>query len=67
VAFLKNVEYRPDETGTAAEVKCPLADDWIEDIDCLENQGIADRCIPDRFKAKPNWKAICEACPFRDY
>jgi hypothetical protein len=40
---LKNVEYRPDETGTAAEVKCPLVDNWITPVDCMENQEIAPR------------------------
>lgn len=36
MAFLGNVEYRPDETGTAASVKCPLVDDWTDPIDCME-------------------------------
>ena len=61
------VEYIADESGTAVRVKCPLVDDWIGDIDCMENQGIADAAIPERFKKKPNWKDICEQCPFRDY
>ena len=67
MAFLGNVEYRPDETGTAASVKCPLVDDWTEPIDCLENQSVREEFIPSRFKVKLNWKKICEACPFRDY
>lgn len=67
MAFLGNVEYRPDKNGTAASVKCPLIDDWIEPGDCQSNQGVIDRCIPARFKVKQNWKKICEACPFRDY
>ena len=58
---------RPDKNGTAASVKCPLVDDWIEPGDCQSNQGVIDRCIPARFKVKQNWKKICEACPFRDY
>ena len=62
-----NVEYIADESGTAVRVKCPLVDDGIGDIDCMENQGIADAAIPERFKKKPNWKDICEQCPFRDY
>ena len=67
MAFLGNVEYRPDKNGTAASVKCPLVDDWIEPGECQSNQGVIDRCIPARFKVKQNWKKICEACPFRDY
>ena len=50
MAFLGNVEYKPDEP-----------------IDCLENQSVREEFIPSRFKAKQNWKKICEACPFRDY
>lgn len=62
-----NVEYIADESGIAERVKCPLVDDWIEDIDCMENQGIAESYIPERFKRKKNWKEICKKCPFRDY
>lgn len=67
MAFLGNVEYRPDENGVAEQVKCPLVDNWIDPIDCLENQGIREEYIPERFKIKRNWKEICRACPFRDY
>ena len=67
MAFLGNVEYRPDENGVAESVKCPLVDDWTDPIDCLENRDVIESCIPARFKVKPNWKKICEACPFRDY
>ena len=62
-----DVEYIPDGTGTAELVKCPLVDDWVTAIDCMENQGVIESVIPDRFKQKPDWKAICERCPFRDY
>lgn len=65
--FLGNVEYRPDENGTADSVKCPPVDDWIDPIDCMENQAIREEYIPARFKQKPDWKEICEDCPFRDY
>ena len=54
MAFLGNVEYRPDETGTAASVKCPLVDDWTDPIDCMENQAVIDSCIPARCKVKPD-------------
>lgn len=33
----KGVEYIPDERGTARKVKCPLINDWLEDIDCMES------------------------------
>lgn len=62
-----NVEYIPDDSGVAASVKCPLVDDWIDPADCLENQDITESAIPSCFKQKPEWKQICERCPFRDY
>lgn len=67
MAFLGNVEYRPDENGVAASVKCPLVDSWIDPVDCMENQEVIESNIPARFKVKPDWKKICESCPFRDY
>ena len=67
MAFLGNVEYRPDEAGTAEEVKCPLADEWIAPVRCMLNQEIKEEYIPARFKARPDWKEICISCPFRDY
>lgn len=67
MAFLGNVEYRPDETGAAVSVKCPLIDDWIAPVDCMENQEVIESSIPARFKVKSDWKKICESCPFRDY
>ena len=65
--FWGKVEYRPVENGIAEFVKCPLVDDWVAPIDCLENQDIREESIPARFKVKPDWKEICNACPFRDY
>ncbi len=67
MAWYNGVEDIPDDSGTAQKVKCPLVDDWIEDIDCLENQDIAEASIPARFKQKADWKNICRSCPFRDY
>lgn len=65
--YYHGVEYIPNERGVADKVKCPLTDDWEADIDCMENQGIIESSIPERFKQKKNWKEICEACPFRNY
>lgn len=67
MAFLGDVEYKLDKNGIAAGVKCPLVDDWTDPVDCMENQEVIESSIPARFKLKPNWKKICEACPFRDY
>lgn len=63
----KGIDYVPDENGTALEVMCPLVDELIEDIDCLENQDIKPEFIPEKFKIKKNWQQICRNCPFRDY
>ncbi len=63
----KGVKYIPDERGIAEKVKCPLTDEWEQDIDCMENQSVIDSAIPERFKKKENWKVICERCPFRNY
>lgn len=62
-----NVEYIADESGIAKKVKCPLTDDWEQDIDCMENQSVIDSSIPERFKKKKDWKEICKQCPFRNY
>lgn len=42
-------------------VKCPLVDEMIEDIDCIENVDAVDGRLkadklPDRFKKKDDWK-----------
>lgn len=39
------------------EVFCPLVDEIIEDIGCIENRDIIDgmfimSCLPDKYKAK---------------
>ncbi len=67
MAFLGNVEYKPDKNGTAVSIKCPLAEEWIDPVDCMENQEVVETSIPARFKAKPDWKKICSECPFRNY
>lgn len=67
MAYYKGVEYIPDEDGIASQVRCPLVDRFIEDIDCLENTSIAESSIPAEYKQKPDWKNICQKCPFRDY
>lgn len=67
MAFLGNVEYKLGNDGIADYVKCPLIDDWIKDIDCLENQDVREEFIPKKYKKKKEWKQICKKCPFRDY
>ena len=53
-------------------VKCPLVDELIENIDCIENRDAVDGMIkkdnvPDRFKAKVDWKEICKKCKWHNY
>ena len=48
-------------------VKCPLVDEMVEDIDCIENVDAVDGRLkadklPDRFKKKDDWETICKKC-----
>ena len=61
------VEYKPNNKAIPIEVKCPLIDNWINLVDCMENRGTADEYIPDRFKRKKDWRHICDSCPFCGY
>ena len=48
--------------------KCPLTDNAIDAMDCIENIDIIDGFIsddshiPNEFKAKPDYKEICKKC-----
>lgn len=53
-------------------VLCPLVDEMIEDIDCIENRDVVDGMIvesslPDKYKRKENWREICENCKWHNY
>ena len=53
-------------------VLCPLVDEEIEDIECIENREIADgnlieSCLPDRFKQKKSLREICKKCKWHNY
>lgn len=53
-------------------VMCPLVDEDIESIDCIENSAAVDRIVtkdnvPRRFKEKPDWEKICKNCKWHDY
>lgn len=53
-------------------VLCPLIDEEIEDIDCMENadavRGILNEdTVPLKFKEKKNWKEICKGCRWHNY
>ncbi len=53
-------------------VYCPLVDDNIQDIDCIENRDCVDGFIklssmPDKYKVKDNYISICKKCEYHDY
>lgn len=50
-------------------IECPLIDDLIYIGDCVVYSDIAsgmikERCLPDKFKAKENWRDICKNCQY---
>lgn len=49
------------------KVICPLIDDLIDPVDCMENQVLKESSIPDKFKQKPDWRKICKNCKYYDY
>lgn len=58
--------------GNNKYVLCPLVDEMIEDIDCIENADIADKMITEqnmleKFKKKENWRDICKNCKWHNY
>lgn len=53
-------------------ILCPLVDDIIEDIECIENRDAVDEMIteeslPNKYKRKSNWKEICRKCKWHNY
>lgn len=54
------------------KVECPLVDELIRDIDCIENRDVVDgqvveSSLPDKYKLKENWKEICRKCIYHNY
>lgn len=53
-------------------VMCPLVDEMINDIECIETADavagiILEQSVPDKFKNKENWKDICKKCRWHNY
>lgn len=53
-------------------VLCPLIDDYIEDIECLENRAVVDReliekSMPEKYKKKRAWRGVCANCQWHNY
>ncbi len=58
--------------GEPDYVMCPLVNQEIENIDCIENSDAVDRMIkkdsvPERFRANPDWEKICKRCKWHGY
>ena len=54
-----------------SKIKCPLTDEIIEDISCIEVRDVVDDIIAESFitneyKSKENWKDICKKCKFHN-
>ena len=54
------------------EVFCPLVDEIIEDIDCIENRDIIDgcfkmSCLPQKYKEKKDFIDVCKNCKWHNY
>lgn len=45
---------------------CPLIDEKISIVDCMENRDIKDKYIPEKYKQKKNWKSICKDCKYQE-
>lgn len=48
-------------------VFCPLIDRNIDIVDCMENRDTTEASIPAEYKAKSNWKTICQNCANQKY
>ena len=61
-----------DTNDVLDSVYCPLIDDVIEDIDCIENWDCIDGFIklsslPDKYKVKDDYRDICKRCEYHNY
>lgn len=53
-------------------VDCPLCDEKIYCGECVENSDTAEGTIneghmPEKYKAKANWRDICKNCKWHNY
>ena len=46
---------------------CPLVDEKIDCVDCMENRYTCDSSIPEKYKRKKDWKDICNNCGYSEY
>ena len=48
-------------------IHCPLLNEPITPVECMENRDIDEKYIPDKFKSLQDWKEICQNCKYHDY
>ena len=46
------------------KVNCPLVEDDITPVECMENRDISEEFIPEIFKKKNDWQEICRKCKY---
>lgn len=68
----ENMDGKYTDSDGRDYVFCPLIDDYIEDIECLENRAVVDRELieknmPEKYKKKQFWQSICADCQWHDY
>lgn len=54
------------------KIICPLIDEEIEEIECIENRDcidgiITENSVPNKYKSKKNWKEICNKCQYHNF
>lgn len=52
-------------------VYCPLVDEEIENIECIENSDVAagmmkEETLPQKYKEKEKWREICKNCKYHN-
>lgn len=53
------------------KVYCPLVNEEIEGIDCIENSDVAagmikEETLPQKYKKEENWREICKNCKYHN-
>ena len=49
------------------KIICPLVDEKIDPVDCMENRETREESIPQKYKQKENWKDICKKCKYHNW
>ena len=47
-------------------ILCPLINNYIDIVDCMENRDTREESIPQKFKVKEKWKEICKKCKYHE-